>query len=612
MIHKLTFGLFTEKDTASFMRLMVYIKPYKTRIIFALIAIVGVAFTESYLAAFIAPLVNEGFSPPQNIAPIRTDDGLLASVTHLKDMFYYYVWGTEHKVWIAPLFFMFLVLFRGICRFVSSYLMGWVAITAISHLRQDMFDKMLLLPSSYYQHTASGHVLMNMVQMADNSINNASNVFIVLTRDTLIVIGLVCVLFYLNWQLTLLIMIMFPILSWLSRYYRNRLKDIINSAQLSIGTLNATVNEIHAGHRIVKLFGGHQHAKERFASTNNTLVRLGKKITQANASRSPISEVIGSTALAMVIFIALWQSQQGLTTVGEFMGFIVAMMQMFGPIKNLANISIPMQTMFLASDSVCQFLDERNEVDNGTKTLQYIQGHLQFNNISVQYNTESKKALDNFNLTIQAGEKVALVGRSGSGKSTIANLLPRFVSPSQGRICLDGIDIEDIELKNLRSQFALVTQDIFLFDGTLYENVKYGRPSASDDEIMQAIKDANLTEVVAQLPLGIYQPIGANGNQLSGGQRQRVSIARAILKDAPILLLDEATSALDNESERLIQQALNHLMVGKTSIVIAHRLSTIEKMDRIVVMDEGRIIEEGSHKELLQKNGYYATLKNLP
>lgn len=612
MINKLTFGLFSKQDTQSFMRLMVYIKPYKMRIIFALLAIVGVAFTESYLAAFIAPLVNQGFNVSDTISPTQQNNGFFAYLIYLKNSFHHMIWGTENKVWIVPIFFMSLVIFRGICRFVSQYLMNWVAIMAVGALRQDMFIKMLALPSVYYQNTSSGHLLMNIVQMAENSINNASNVFIVLTRDTLIVIGLIAVLFYLNWQLTLIVLIMFPILSLLSRYYRNRLKDIIHSAQLSIGSLNSTVNETHQGHRMVKLFGGQNQAVKRFDDVNHTIMRLGKKITQANASRSPISETIGSLALAMVIFIALWQSQKGLTTIGEFMAFIVAMMQMFGPIKNLANIAIPMQTMFLAADSVCQFLDEQNENDTGTIYLDKVKGHLQFSHVDVQYAQDyNKKALADFNLTIQAGEKIALVGRSGSGKTTAVNLLPRFISPTAGKIMLDGIDIHDIALVNLRAQFALVSQDVFLFDDTLFENVRYSKPHASESDVMAALEAANLSELVFNHPQGLHQPIGANGSQLSGGQRQRVSIARAILKDAPILLLDEATSALDNQSERLVQEALERLMTGRTSIIVAHRLSTVEQADRIVVMSEGQIIEQGSHKALLAQGGHYAKLHNL-
>lgn len=610
MIHKLTFGLFTKQDSVSFMRLMAYVKPYKFRIIVALLAIIGVAITESYLAAFIAPLVNQGFAIPDGMPPVKDGEGLVASIIHLKDRFMFTIWGTESKVWIVPIFFMALVIFRGICRFVSQYLMSWVAIMAISHLRRDMFDKMLSLPSEYYQANTSGHVLMNIVQMADTSINNASNVFITLTRDTLIVIGLVCVLFYLNWQLALAIMVMFPILSALSKYYRNRLKHVLNDAQLSIGTLNTTIGETHQGQRIIKLFGGQLQASKRFDSVNSTIVRLAKKITQATAARSPISEAIGSLALAAVIFIALWQSQAGVTTIGEFMAFIVAMMQMFGPIKNLANISIPMQAMFLAADSVCEFMDTKPEADHGKVMLDNISGNIYFKNIEVRYG-QDKTALNKFNLNIKAGEKVALVGRSGSGKTTAINLLPRFITPSSGEILLDGIDINTIKLENLRAQFALVTQEIFLFDDTLFENVRYSRPSATEADVMAALEAANLTDLVNKHPLGLHQPIGANGSQLSGGQRQRVSIARAILKDAPILLLDEATSALDNESERLVQQALERLMQGRTSIIVAHRLSTIEQADRIIVMDEGKIIEEGSHHELMAKGGYYAKLQNL-
>lgn len=611
MISKLTFGLFSEKDSRNFMRLMVYVKPYKGRIAFALLAIMGVALTESYLAAFIAPLVNQGFAVPQAMPEFQADSGVMNTISYWNQRIHHMIWGTADKVWIVPLFLVVLVLIRGICRFASSYLMSWVSVVAISKMRQDMFNKMLLLSPRYHQENSAGTVLMHIVQMADNSINQASNVFITLTRDVLIVIGLVSVLIYLNWQLSLVVLLMFPVLSLLSRYYRNRLKDVIHRAQLSVGTLNTTVSEVHQGHRVVKLFGGQKEAVRRFDDVNQLIVRLSKKIMQAMSARSPISELIASTALAVVIFVALWQSQNGTTTIGEFMAFIVAMLQMVTPIKNLANISIPMQTMFLASDSVCQFMDTEPEEDKGKKTLSRVSGSLNFKDVEVQYQNEGKKALNRFNLQIQAGEKVALVGRSGSGKSTVVNLLPRFVLPSAGKVELDGIDITEIQLKHLREQFALVSQDIFLFDDTLGANVRYAQPEASDEEVMAALEAANLGDLVRQSPEGLNLPIGANGSNLSGGQRQRVSIARAILKNAPILLLDEATSALDNESERLVQQALENLMKHRTSIMVAHRLSTIEQADRIVVMDEGKIVEQGSHQQLMDTNGYYAKLRHL-
>ena len=612
MIEKLTFGLFTKEDSHHFMRLMDYVRPYKARIIFALLAIVGVAATESYLAAFIAPLVNFGFAAPRSAPSHEGVQGMLDTVLHFKERVNYLIWGTANKIWAVPLFFMFLVVVRGVCRYISSYLLSWVGAVALSRLRSDMFNKMLFLPSKYQQEVPSAIISSRFLLQADMVMNNASNVFITLTRDTMIVIGLVFVLLYLNWQLSLVVLLIFPVLSWLSRYYRDRLKKIQAGAQAGVADMTNVINEIHQGHRVVKLFGGYANAIERFKFINERIVQLTKKMNQASAARSPFSELIASIALAIVIFIALWQSQAGQTTIGEFMAFIVAMLQMVSPIKNLSNISIPMQAMFIASDSVCEFLDTPNEGDHGSIELSAAKGALTFDQVTVQYHGQAKKALDDFNLVIRPGEKVALVGRSGSGKTTVVNLLPRFVLANSGKILIDGINIDDVKLDSLRRQFALVSQDVFLFDDTLYQNVVYSRPNATDVDVENALKAANLWDLVTQSPEGWHQRIGANGNQLSGGQRQRVSIARAILKDAPILLLDEATSALDNESERLVQQALERLMHGRTSMIVAHRLTTIEQADRIVVMDEGHIIEQGSHEQLMQAQGYYAKLRSMP
>ena len=612
MLNKLFFGIFKEQDTKSFMRLMTYIKRYKVRIFIALLATAGVAFTESYLAAFIAPLINQGFSATQLNPPQMNGTSFIDKVSYIRSMMTYWIWGTSSKVWMVPLFLVGLVMFRGFCRYFSSYLLSWVGAVVLKELRAVMFQKMLLLPSKYQLTHPSAFTSNRFLLDANNAISNAINVFITLTRDSLTVLGLTIVLIYLNWQLSLVVLLMFPVLNWLSRYYRNKLRSLQQDSMEKMKGLAHVINETYDGHKVVKLYGGETHAEQRFESENGAILRFQKKLAQASSAKSPFSELVASFALAIVVFVALWQSQNGVTTVGQFMAFIVAMMQMLAPLKNLSNLSIPMQFMFISADSVYDFLDAPPEVNSGTVKLDRARGNIAFKHLDLTYEGMSRKALNDFTLEVRAGEKLALVGRSGSGKSSLINLLPRFIEPSAGEIYLDGQRLSDIDLYNLRSQIALVSQDVFLFNDTLYNNVAYGRENATPEQVEAALKAANLWEFVQENPQGWDMQVGNNGNQLSGGQRQRLSIARAILKDAPILILDEATSALDNESERAVQKALDNLMQGRTSIMIAHRLSTVQQADRIVVMNDGEIAEQGTHDELLARGGLYAHLSMLP
>lgn len=612
MLNQLFLGVFKEQDTKNFMRLMTYIKRYKVRILIALLATAGVAFTESYLAAFISPLINQGFSATQLSPPKMDGVSFVDKVSHLRALVTYWIWGSASKVWMVPLFLVGLVMFRGFCRYFSSYLLSWVGAVVLKELRAVMFQKMLLLPSKYQLTHPSAFTSNRFLLDANNAISNAINVFITLTRDSLTVLGLTIVLIYLNWQLSLVVLLMFPVLNWLSRYYRNKLRSLQQDSMEKMKGLAHVINETYDGHKVVKLYGGETHAEERFESENGAILRFQKKLAQASSAKSPFSELVASFALAIVVFVALWQSQNGVTTVGQFMAFIVAMMQMLAPLKNLSNLSIPMQFMFISADSVYEFLDAPPEVNSGTVKLDRARGNIAFKHLDLTYEGMSRKALNNFTLEVRAGEKLALVGRSGSGKSSLINLLPRFVEPTAGEIYLDGHRISDIDLYNLRSQIALVSQDVFLFNDTLYNNVAYGRENATPEQVEAALKAANLWEFVQENPQGWDMLVGNNGNQLSGGQRQRLSIARAILKDAPILILDEATSALDNESERAVQKALDNLMQGRTSIMIAHRLSTVQQADRIVVMNDGEIAEQGTHDELLARGGLYAHLSMLP
>jgi subfamily B ATP-binding cassette protein MsbA len=439
-----------------------------------------------------------------------------------------------------------------------------------------------------------------------------------LVRDLLTVIGLMGYLFYLNWRLTLVVLIIFPIIAFVMSKINKRLRGLNRQQQSMTSELAYIVEEAASGHKIVKVHGGEDYEMQRFMDKADRLRQFTLKAAVAGGLNQPITQLIASMALSLVLVIAIMQSATQGVTVGGFAAFITAMLLIISPLKHLADINQPLQRGLTAAEMIFQLIDQPIEEDmsqSKLKRLDKAKGEIRFENLSFSYDQEEgrKDALRNVNLDIKSGEVIAFVGPSGGGKSTLVNLLPRFFKPKAGRILLDQVPIEEIMLADLRKQIAFVSQDVILFNDTIAANVAYGSSVEGIDRgrVIEALEAANLTGLLTELPNGIDTLIGDNGNRLSGGQRQRLAIARAIYKDAPILILDEATSALDSESERQVQEALDRLMAGRTTLVIAHRLSTIEHADRIAVLDHGEIVEYGSHQELMAKNGLYAGLHRL-
>ncbi|MGH8771053.1 MAG: lipid A export permease/ATP-binding protein MsbA, partial [Burkholderiales bacterium] len=437
----------------------------------------------------------------------------------------------------------------------------------------------------------------------------ATNVLTVLIKDGLTILGLISWLLYLNWKLTLIALSFAPPIVLIIVIASRRLRAMSRQAQDAMGEITRVLQEATEAHKVVKVFGGQDYETGRFFVRANSLRRYLMKQAQTSALSWPIVQLVTALGLAVIVYLAILQSQAAETTVGGFVSFVVASLMLTPPLKRLTKINEHLQRGLAASESVFHVLDEEPEPDLGGIVLPYARGELRFERVSFSYSNPDSSALNDISLAIKPGETVALVGPSGSGKTTLVNLIPRFYHPTTGRISLDGHDLESLELKSLRANVALVSQEVILFDDTVAANVAYGvLGDTSESDIIAAAKAAHAWEFIQDMPEGLHTLVGENGVKLSGGQRQRIAIARAFLKNAPVLILDEATSALDTESERHVQAALEELLQGRTTIVIAHRLSTVEKAGRIVVLDKGRIAEVGSHRDLLQKNGLYAQL----
>lgn len=544
-------------------------------------------FAISILAMVVLSATNTGF-----LATIKqvTDDG--------------FVKQDPSKVSMLPFMLLGLLALRATAGFVSNFAMRWVARHVVEDVRGDAFRSLMTLPISFFDAHSVGVLTSKLTFDTEQMAKASTNATVSIVRDSLTILGMLAYMIYLDWRLTLIFALVTPFMA----LYLHRMTPKVRAAgryvQQSAGEMTKVSEEALSGQRMVKIFGAAEYENQRFSKVIGKNRHMQIRLARISGMSSFVVEVLAAVSLALVIYYAV-----GRFSAGQFAAFIGALLMLIAPIKSLTGLNEDLQVGLAAAQSVFSVIDEIAEQDVSSKDIGRARGEIELRGVTLRYDEAKRPALDNLNLSIKPGEKVALVGRSGGGKTTLVSLLPRFYELQQGLILLDGMDIRAISLKSLRQQFALVSQDVILFNDTVFNNIAYGLlRDASEEEVIAAAKAAHAWEFIEQLPKGLQNEIGDRGVRLSGGQRQRIAIARAILKNAPILLLDEATSALDTESEQHVQAALDALMQNRTSIVIAHRLSTIENADRIMVMEHGKIVESGTHADLIEQSGHYAKL----
>lgn len=565
------------------MRLFAYLPPYKWYLVGAALAMAAGGGASSLIALVLGKLTDMGF----------------------------YEKDPAVAMW-APIALIGISILYGGSRFLSDYFLAYISQEILLKIRTLMFERVLSWSDASFLKHRCGEVQSKFINEASVALSGASRVMTTMIRDSVQIVCLIIVLFYYNWLLTLVTFLVAPLIALVLRWVSKRVKAITSESQKNFGVMIGAIQESYFGERVIKIYNGTQYERDRFYQVNKRLRTLSLKSQKVQAAGTPLTQLVTMAGVSIVVVFALNQAQNGILTFGEFTTFLSAMLLLMNPVRSLSSLNGSTAAMSAAAESLFKFIDEEPEKDPGIKELDRVKGALRFENVGFTYPESDKKAVERFSLDVKPGEVIALVGASGSGKSTLVHMIPRFWAATEGEIYFDGIPQSEVTLASLRQQIALVSQDVILFDGTIAENIAYGcRETVSEEDILRAAEAAALTELLEKLPDGINTQVGAAGSMLSGGQKQRISIARAFLKNAPILLLDEATSALDTESERHIQQSLNTLMKGRTTFVVAHRLSTITGADRIVAMRDGRIVEIGSHQELMEKKGLYEHLYSI-